>query len=371
MFDFVNLTDYTPFFNYGVLLLLILALVQCFTGTVLHRDTARLNAAWGMVVLVIVVVYMGLRPISGWLFGDMGVYAAGFRRLAEANEPLRWSFEGEWVFANMTRLLAKLTDEHGYFLCCAAVYVGSLWLATVRMFRSYYYIPFLVVIFMFTFWNYGTNGIRNGMGASLFILAMTYVENPPVAVVLCLLAVGIHQSVWLMVGAAVAAYFMKNSYYYLAGWLLCVVISYFVGDTIQAYIAGISIFSDNGRFTDYLTVSNIDTNEVIMEIGFRWDFLLYSAMAVATGWYFIFRENFNDEYYHWIYNTFLATNAVWVLVIRASYSNRLAQISWFIMPIVLIYPFMKKRFWKNQENLLGYALIAFYAFTFVYNIILH
>ena len=69
-----------------------------------------------------------------------------------------------------------------------------------------------------------------------------------------------------------------------------------------------------------------------MEIGFRWDFLLYSAMAVVVGWYFVFKQNFEDEYYHWIYNTFLATNAIWVLVIRASYSNRLAQISWFIMP---------------------------------------
>ena len=47
MFDFVSLTDYTPVFNYGVLLLLILALVQCFAGMVLQRDTARLNALWG------------------------------------------------------------------------------------------------------------------------------------------------------------------------------------------------------------------------------------------------------------------------------------------------------------------------------------
>ena len=222
---------------------------------------------------------------------------------------------------------------------------------------------------MFTFWAYGVNGIRNGMGASLFILAMTYVENLPVAAVLSLLAVGCHQSIWMMIGAAVLAYFVKNSYYYLAGWLLCVIVSYFVGDTIQAYIAGMGMFEDNTRFTDYLDVSNIDTNEIQMEIGFRWDFLIYSAVPVALGWYFIFKRNFQDEYYHWIYNVYLITNAIWVLVIRASYSNRLAQISWFIMPIVLIYPFMKKRFWENHEQMLGYAMVLFYAFTFYYNII--
>ena len=219
MFDFISPTDYTPFFNYGVLLL-ILALAQCFTGMVLQRDTVRLNAVWGVAVVTIVILYMGLRPVSGWLFGDMGNYAAGFRKLVAFEEPFKWSFEGEWAFANMTRLLAKLTDEHGYFLCCATIYVGSLWLAMVRMFRSYYYIPFLVIICMFTFWAYGTNGIRNGLGASVFILAMTYVENLPVMAVLCLIAAGFHQSVWMMIGAAVLAYYVKNSYYYLAGLLM-------------------------------------------------------------------------------------------------------------------------------------------------------
>lgn len=369
MFDFVPLADYTNYFHYAVLALLLIVLAQCFRGSVFSRLTAYSNAGWGAIVLVALVLYMGLRPVSGWMFGDMAVYAADFSRLAATNGPMKWHFEGEWFFSNMTRLLAKLVDVHGYFLICAAVYVGSLWLAMVRMFRSYYYVPFLVVIFMFTFWNYGTNGIRNGMGASLFILAMTYVENLPVAILLCLAATGIHQSIWLVVGAAVLANFVKNSYYYLAAWVLCVIVSYFVGETIQASIAGMSIFGGYDRFTDYLTVSNINTKEVVMEIGFRWDFLLYSAMAVVTGWYFIFKKNFEDEYYHWMYNAFLVTNAVWVLVIRASYSNRLAQISWFILPLVLIYPFMKKRFWENQEKVLGYALMAFYAFTFFYNIL--
>ena len=368
MFDFIEAHDYTPYFNYAVLILLIFTLIQCWGGIALQKGTARMNAGWGLAVVIILILYMGLRPASS-VFGDTMVYAAGFNRDAASTEPFHWYWRGEWAFGNLTRWLAKMTDIHGYFLCCATIYVGALWLAMVRMFRSYYYIPFLVIICMFTFWAYGTNGIRNGMGASLFILAMTYVENLPVAVVLSLLATGCHQSVWMMVGAAVLAYFVKNCYYYLAGWLLCVIISYFLGDTIQAYIAGMGMFEDNTRFTDYLNVSNIDTEVIQMEIGFRWDFLAYSAVPVVLGWYFIFKRDFLDEYYHWIYNVYIVTNAIWVLVIRASYSNRLAQISWFIMPLVLIYPFMKKRFWENHEQMLGYAMVLFYAFTFYYNIV--
>ena len=100
--------------------------MQCFTGMVLQRDTVKLNAIWGVAVVVLLTLYMGLRPVS-YVFGDMGGYAAGFRRMVASEEPLRWHFEGEWAFGNMTRLLAKLVDEHGYFLCCATIYAGERW----------------------------------------------------------------------------------------------------------------------------------------------------------------------------------------------------------------------------------------------------
>ena len=92
-------------------------------------------------------------------------------------------------------------------------------------------------------------------------------------------------------------------------------------------------------------------------------------MGVVVGWFFIFKRGFKDEYYHWIFNTYILTNAFWILIIRAIYSNRFAQLSWFVLPIVLIYPFIKKRFWLNHEKYLGYALLVFYAFTFYTNIL--
>ena len=81
------------------------------------------------------------------------------------------------------------------------------------------------------------------------------------------------------------------------------------------------------------------------------------------------RRKFKDEYYQWIFNTFLVCNSFWILIIRAPYSNRFAQISWFIMPIVLIYPFMRKRFWINHERMVGLAIVIFYAFGFITNML--
>ena len=38
---------------------------------------------------------------------------------------------------------------------------------------------------------------------------------------------------------------------------------------------------------------------------------------------------------------YLTANAFWILVIRSSFSNRFAYLSWFLMAIIIFYPFFK------------------------------
>lgn len=367
--DFIPVTQYTHLFDIVVLCLMVLAFWQCASSNVLKQNVAEFNAGWGFVLAVLIVFYMGLRPIDA-VFGDTVNYARGFEELTHI--PMRWQWEGEWLFYNLHHWFARNSSIHMFLLLCAILYVLPLWIAMHRMFGNYSYVPFLIIIGMFTFWSYGVNGIRNGIGASLIILAMTYVENIPIMAILCILATGFHRSVFLMIGAGLLAWFIKNSYYYLAAWITCVVFSYFIGDTIQAYLAGLGLGGEDDRFSTYLTITSEELSRYELQTvitGFRWDYLAYSFLGVGVGWYFIFIRKYQDEYYHWIYNSFLITNAFWVLIIRAAYSNRFAQISWFIMPIVLIYPFMKKRFWLNHEKMLGYAILVFYAYAFYSNIL--
>lgn len=371
MFDWVPLYNYNNYFELLVLILILLALWQCQVGAILKKDIASMNATWGFFIAIFIILYMGLRPISG-VFGDTMNYAHQFEEMVRDNTPFTLVLsneEGEFIFYNLMRWCAKYSNMHVFLFINAFLYVGTLWLACVRIFKNYYYVTFLVIIGMFTFWTYGVNGIRNGVGASLFILAMTYVNNIPAMLFIAFLGLGFHNSVALMIAAAALAWFFKNSYYYLAGWVACVITSYAIGGRIQAFLSNLSFMQADERFSGYLTGSNMAGELVQMSMTFRWDFILYSTIGVFVGYYFIFRRNFKDEYYHWIYNTYLACNAFWVLVIRAAYSNRFAQISWFILPLVLIYPFMKKRFWNNHEKMLGYAIIVFYAFSFYTNII--
>lgn len=373
MFSFIPTYEYAHYFDLFVLFLVLLAFYQCSRAIIFTLSNERLNAAWGCFVAVAIILYIGYRKATSGAFGDTVNYTYFFMKEAASKAPFKWSWGGEWLFDNLMNLFARYSDITTFYIFCAAVYVGSLWVAMVRIFGRQYYIPFLVVLSMFFFWHYGVNGVRNGMGASLFILALTYVERLPVSILLCILAVGIHKSIAIMIAAAVLAWFINNSYIYLTGWIMSVVVSYFAGFSIQYWIAQLNLTSGDDRLADYLTNTNaaeiLRTEGAVVQIGFRWDFLLFSAIAVGVGYYFIFRRKFQDEYYHWIYNIYLLTNAFWVLVIRASYSNRFAQISWFIMPLVLIYPFMKRRFWKNHERMTGFALLFFYAYSFYYNIL--
>lgn len=368
MFDWVPINNYENYFHFTVLICVLVVLWQCHAGTILKKDVSNMNAVWGLLLCSALILYMGLRPINA-AFADTVNYFHEYDKYLHHKKVFDWEWNTEWLYYNLLHWWGSIGgDIHHFFLMNAVVYIGSLWLATVRIFKNYYYLPFLVILGMFTFWNYGVNGIRNGMGASLFILAMTYTQNLPAMISLIILGIGCHTSVALMAVAAGIAWFIKNSYYYLAGWIACLGLSYAVGGRIQSYLAGLGFMQQEERFSAYLTGSNQYGEIVFTSMTFRWDFVLYSAIGVALGYYFIFRKNYKDEYYHYIYNIYLATNAFWLLIIRANFSNRFAQISWFILPLVLVYPFLRKRFWQNQEKALAIAIIAFYAYGFYMNI---
>ena len=71
----------------------------------------------------------------------------------------------------------------------------------------------------------------------------------------------------------------------------CVGVSYGRRRTYPSIFGGNKSNGGDNRFSGYLTGDNMVGEIVQMSMTFRWDFLLYSAMGVAVGYYFIFRRN--------------------------------------------------------------------------------
>ena len=371
MTEFFNTPYLGDYFQFIVLYLIAWALILCARGVIYDNKIVSVNQMLGLMALLIIVILMGMRPSSS-AYGDTVNYTHGFNKYAQNKDAVHFHLEKEWLFENSMRFFAKYSNIHAFFTTCAIVYVGALWLALRRIFEEYNFVPLLIVISMFTFWTYGVNGMRNGMAASMFILAMTYTNNIPMMLGIALVGAGFHNSVYIMLAAAALAWVLNNSRLYLLIWGVCIAVSFALGSTIQAWMSGFAnSIDESNKLSYYLSYSrnSMIADGMIVSTSFRWDFIAYSALGVAIGAYFILRRRFEDEYYRWIFNTYLLCNSFWILIIRAPYSNRFAQISWFILPIVLIYPFMRERFWVNQEKMLGLAIVLFYAFNFLTNTI--
>ncbi len=364
---------YVPLFNGIIFLLVMTAVVQGYKGSIYQWNASRATRFIGALLVVFLILYIGLRPTTSFReypdFCDTFNYKGSILALKALNPPswlssIDWG--GEWFYGCIESFSAFYADEHLAFLIAALSYVGCAALFCKRTFDAHWFLPFLMICAAFSFFSYGVNGVRNGMAASMLILALSYRDKLWVAALLCFLAVGVHKSMYLLIGSSILAWKITNPKLYIVGWVLCILAAAVGGGSLSTAIAS-SGFFDDPRLSHY---GVRDLNSGGYYTGFRADFLLYSSLPIITGWYFFIRRGYRDKTYLWLFNIYVTSNAFWILMMYASFSNRFAQLSWFIMPIVLIYPWLKVRVWKDQSQKLAGFLLICYAYTFFSSFIL-
>lgn len=114
MIDFIPVSEYAHYFDVTVLCMVLTAVWQCHTGSVLKKETVSLNAMWGVLFTLILILYMGLRPVSVY-FGDTVNYAKGFYTAANSCDPFSWQWEGEWLFHNLSNGLPNTATSILFF----------------------------------------------------------------------------------------------------------------------------------------------------------------------------------------------------------------------------------------------------------------
>ena len=372
-FTFIPGWLYLPLFNGIIFLLVMTAVVHGFKGDIYRWNASRSTRFIGALLVLFLILYIGLRPTTSFReypdFCDTFNYKGGILALKAQNPPSWLSpidWEGEWLYSCIESFSAFYADEHLAFLISALFYVGCAALFCKRTFGIDWFLPFLMICAAFTFFSYGVNGMRNGMAASMVILALSYRDKIWVAALLCFLAVGVHKSMYLLIASALLAWKITNPKIYIVGWVLCILAAAAGGGSISTAIAS-SGFFDDPRLAGY---GVRDLSNGGFYTGFRADFLLYSALPIVCGWYFFLRRGYRDKTFIWLYNIYITSNAFWVLMMYASFSNRFAQLSWFIMPIVLMYPWFKVKVWKDQSQRLAGFLLLCYSYSFLANCVL-
>ena len=348
--------------------LTVISLLTCVQYTYYKRSNYGFLASRRVVdpvnsflFAVLVSVFIGLRP-QYWGFVDMNNYIDWY--------PVMWGYEFsfDWnaenfLFDNLYSFMScSGIHWHYFFLVIAFIYFGCMWYSCWKLFPYDTQVAFLTCLAAFSTFSYGTNGVKAGAAASLFLTALSYRRNLLMTTLFLFLSLGFHHSMMLPIGAFILAYFYRNTKVYFLVWGLCLLMAAAHITYFQTLLAG---FSDE-RGTDYLLSVGNDWGG---KTGFRIDFIIYSAMPILVGYWAIFRRGVRSMFYEFVLSVYLITNAIWLLCMYASFTNRIAYLSWSMYPIVLIYPFLNENFGKDRYKQFAKVTLFHLLFTLFMEIV--
>ncbi len=308
----------------------LIVIIICTVATI---DTKRLpsereNLVGGLLLCIVMIAFIGWRPAT-YDFGDTGNYALYWDVLA-VWRGFDWG-TSNILFDNMFNFMACNGFSIRFFIVfISIIYYGGMYISCVKLFPNHVVLSFLVCLAAFSCFTYGTNGIKAGAASSLFLLALAYRDFLPVSILFLLLSWGFHHSMQMPVAAYVLTLFFKNEKWFFYGWLFCLVMSAGHVSFFQNLFAGMS---------DSSGANYLDEGDAYNTVkGFRIDFVVYSAMPVIMGYYVKFKYKLMDELYDSMLNMYLCTNGIWMLCMYANFTNRIAYLSWFMYPVLLLYP---------------------------------
>ncbi len=244
-----------------------------------------------------------------------------------------------------------------FFTIISFIYFGGIFVACKKMFPRDVLFAFLIYLAAFSTFSYATNGIKAGAAASLFLVAIAYRDKRWLSYLLMALSYGIHHSMQVLIVAYIIVSFIKNPKYYLWIWGFSFLMALFHISFFQHLFAG---FTDDSGAAYLVFDSN---SEALHLTGFRLDFIIYSAMPIILGYYLIFKRKLQSERFNFIYNLYVLTNSIWLLCMYANFTNRIAYLSWQLLPIVLIYPFFNEKLYPQQYKQANYIALAHLTFT--------
>lgn len=311
---------------------------------------------------VIMALLIGFRPVSWRYFGDTANYDFIYQRLEwlpfvfdPTTNNIIWDNLFNWWASNRLGI-------SNLFVLTAFIYFGCTLLACRKFFGPNQYIAFLVFLCSFSTFSYATNGIKAGAAGAIFLLGLSYYRNLLIAIPLIITSWGFHHSMILPVAAFAMAYLCRNSKFYFYVWILCVLISAAHITFFQSLFASMAEEQGDMSGVGYLTSDS--STEWGGGIGFRIDFVLYSAMPVLVGYYAMFKKRLRlSNNYRMLLNIYLISNSVWMLCMYAQFTNRIAYLSWFMFPMVLIYPFLNEDWGSGRYKTLSKVVLANLCFT--------
>lgn len=354
---------------YFVFLVLVWSTVLYYVGSngqkILHSEGSTMQGG-ALLLTVFLIFFLGLRPHTGD-FGDTWLYAMNYDN--QERSFLSFSIHGEWMWRNIGAFCKLLGfNSYEYLTFVEVIYFGGMFICALLLMRRNLWLSMLFFVIAFSSYSYGTNGIRNGAACSIELVALALLAEKKssrtvFAIILMFAAMGIHRSTMLPSVSAIATLFwIKDTKTAIRFWVASIAVSLVAGPIVEQMIVALGL---DDRMSMYSQGQyNETTSSYFSRTGFRWDFLLYSSFPVLMIGYVTRHRKFTDVGYTIFANAYLLCNAFWIMVIRASFSNRFAYLSWFLYPVVIAYPLLRMNLWKDQDRKTAIILFLYSGFTF-------
>lgn len=358
MLEFIPASSYHPAYMILITLMTIIVYSQYQKINGLRDFKHNRNDAMCGVLILLLVFFIGLRPVSSRYFVDMIGYVLHYTIHLDGAS---FNFDKETdniLFDNLFRWWGAMRLGYtSFFVLIATIYFGTSYLGIRKIFPNHRIAAYLVFLAAFSTFSYGTNGIKAGAATSLFIWALGYRDNLMVCIPLVLLSWGFHHSMIMPVAAFVVTLFVKNPKVYFYGWFFCLLMAIGHVKVFAQFFSGFT--TEHGA--EYLLW---DGKSGGFRGGFRPDFVLYSVMPVWVGWYVVIKKRIQiSQRYNDLLCLYLCLNSLWMLCMHASFNNRIAYLSWFLYPIVLIYPYLQEPLGKYRYKMFGKIMLYHLGFT--------
>ncbi len=320
------------------------------------------NLKVGSILLLAVTIgFIGLRdPWGHWsYFGDTGAYTRTFNLIKFG---IRTEFSKDVGFYAFMKLCSQIMGIQGFYLLSAILYVGLPYITFRKWFKQNVFFVLASYVVAMSFWSFGINGVRNGLASSIFIFALGFRDKKWLLYALFLLSISFHKSMLLPVTGFFCAQNYDNTKFYLVCWLCAIPLSLIVGQQFETFVSTLlnndSIIGDERAMTYF----SGEKKELFTEQSFRVDFVIYSASPILLGYWQIFKKKYVNKQYVLLLNMYLVVNTIWILLIYVPFTNRIAYLSWFLMPILLIYSFILNK--RKIATNIKIAIVIFGSLTF-------
>lgn len=353
--------------KYYIIYLVIVTIITLFVAykyykknTYITTSLKRKKQDGALILAIFMVLFIGFRPKSG-VFIDMMNYILHYEVFYE-NIAFTFDKNAEnLLFDNYYAWIgSKNLGITFFFVSIAAIYFICTYIACKRMFPRDTLIAYLVFLAAFSTFSYGTNGIKAGAAGAIFLMAISYRDNLKICIPLVLVSWGFHHSMIMAVSAFALTLIYKNSKLYFIGWCLCLLVAVLHITFFQELFA--DILSDSGD-SGVIYLGNTN-DEWGGKSGFRIDFVVYSAMPILVGYWAVYKKKLQlSKTYACLLNLYMTLNGTWMLCMYASFTNRIAYLSWFLYPIVLIYPYLNENWGVFRYKALTKITLAHLGFT--------